>query len=92
MGILFFGIDWLNIGRDPSTSTVSPSPLRMTNWDDFPSTGINHNSSLKTSRVEALAEIFDFVAGLVQRVPKKPNEMKADLLNSTARLRENNLV
>ena len=28
---------------------------------------------------EALAEIFDFVAGLVQRVPKKPNEMKADL-------------
>ena len=33
---------------------------------------------------EALAEIFDFVAGLVQRVPKKPNEMKADLLNMTA--------
>ena len=33
---------------------------------------------------EALAEIFDFVAGLVQRVPKKPNEMKTDLLNSTA--------
>ena len=28
---------------------------------------------------EALAEIFDFVAGLVQRVPKNPNEMKADL-------------
>ena len=28
---------------------------------------------------EALAEISDFVAGLVQRVPKKPNEMKADL-------------
>ncbi|EFM24394.1 hypothetical protein HMPREF9225_1978 [Peptoniphilus duerdenii ATCC BAA-1640] len=34
--------------------------------------------------VEALAEIFDFAAGLVQRVPKKPNEMKADLQNSTA--------
>ena len=33
---------------------------------------------------EALAEISDFVAGLVQRVPKKPNEMKADLQNSTA--------
>ena len=33
---------------------------------------------------EALVEIFDFVAGLVQRVPKKPNEMKADLQNSTA--------
>ena len=33
---------------------------------------------------EVLAEIFDFVAGLVQRVPKKPNEMKADLQNSTA--------
>ena len=47
----------------------------------------------KTSlRVEALAEIFDFVAGLVQRVPKKPNEMKADLQNSTARLIKNNLV
>ena len=39
---------------------------------------------LKTSRVEALAEIFDFAAGLVQRVPKKPNEVKADLQNSTA--------
>ena len=33
---------------------------------------------------EALAEISDFVAGLVQRVPKKPNEVKADLQNSTA--------
>ena len=33
---------------------------------------------------EALAEIFDFVAGLVQRVPKKTNEVKFDLLNSTA--------
>ena len=33
---------------------------------------------------EALAEIFDFVAGLVQRVPKKTNEMKSDLQNSTA--------
>ena len=42
--------------------------------------------SLKTSRVEALAEIFDFVAGLVQRVPKKTNEVKTDLQNSTARL------
>ena len=28
---------------------------------------------------EALAEIFDFAAGLVQRVPKKPNIVKADL-------------
>ena len=34
--------------------------------------------------VEALAEIFDFVAGLVQRVPKKPSIAKADLQNSTA--------
>ena len=33
---------------------------------------------------EALAEISDFVAGLVQRVPKKPNEVKVDLQNSTA--------
>ena len=33
---------------------------------------------------EALAEIFDFVAGLVQRVPKKTNEVQSDLLNSTA--------
>ena len=34
--------------------------------------------------VKALAEIFDFVAGLVQRVPKKTNEVKSDLQNSTA--------
>ena len=33
---------------------------------------------------EALAEIYDFAAGLVQRVPKKPNIVKADLQNSTA--------
>ena len=33
---------------------------------------------------EALAEIFDFTAGLVQRVPKKSSITKADLLNSTA--------
>ena len=33
---------------------------------------------------EALAEIYDFAAGLVQRVPKKPSEVKADLKNSTA--------
>ena len=36
--------------------------------------------------VKALAEIFDFVAGLVQRIPKKPNKVKADLQNSTAPL------
>ena len=35
-------------------------------------------------RVEALAEIFDFVAGLVQWVPKKPSIVKADFQNSTA--------
>ena len=34
--------------------------------------------------VEALVEFFDFAAGLVQRVPKKPNIVKADLLNTTA--------
>ena len=33
---------------------------------------------------EALAEIFDFVAGLVQRVPEKTSIAKADLQNSTA--------
>ena len=33
---------------------------------------------------EALAEISRFVAGLVQRVLKKTNEVKFDLLNSTA--------
>ena len=33
---------------------------------------------------KALAEIFDFAAGLMQRVPKKTNEVKFDLLNSTA--------
>ncbi|EFM26275.1 hypothetical protein HMPREF9225_0084 [Peptoniphilus duerdenii ATCC BAA-1640] len=38
-------------------------------------------SSLRFSKqsVEALAEVSRFVAGLVQRVPKKPNEMKVDL-------------
>ena len=35
---------------------------------------------------EALAEIFDFAAGLVQRVPKKTSVAKSDLQNSTARL------
>ena len=35
---------------------------------------------------EALAEIFDFVAGLMQSVPKKTNGVKADLQNTTARL------
>ena len=35
---------------------------------------------------EALAEIFDFVAGFVQRVPKKTNAVKSDLQNSTAKL------
>ena len=44
------------------------------------------------SRVKALAEIFDFVAGVMQRVPKKPSIAKADLKNSTARMREYNLV
>ena len=33
---------------------------------------------------EALAEIFDFAAGLVQRVPKKTSIAKSDLQNSTA--------
>ncbi|WP_311561964.1 hypothetical protein [Peptoniphilus duerdenii] len=28
---------------------------------------------------EALAEIFDFVAGLLHRVPKKPSAVPADL-------------
>ncbi len=36
--------------------------------------------------VKALAEIFDFVAGLMQRVPKKTNAVKSDLQNSTAML------
>ena len=33
---------------------------------------------------EALAEISDFVAGLVQRVPKKTSIAKSDLKKSTA--------
>ncbi|EFM25333.1 hypothetical protein HMPREF9225_0982 [Peptoniphilus duerdenii ATCC BAA-1640] len=40
---------------------------------------------------EALAEIFDFVAGLVQRVPKKPSIVKSDLQNSTASQGDNHL-
>ena len=49
--------------------------------------GLFHLHRLDLRRLypfEALAEIFDFVAGLVQRVPKKTNEMKSDLQNSTA--------
>ena len=34
--------------------------------------------------VKALAEIFDFVAGLMQSVPKKTSFAKSDLLNTTA--------
>ena len=56
----------------------------MTKWHGSCSISINYLQGLKTSRVEALAEISDFVTGLVHRVPKKPNVMKADLLNSTA--------
>ena len=40
--------------------------------------------------LEALAEILDFVAGLVQRVPKKTNKVKSDLQNTTARLWKQN--
>ena len=48
----------------------------MEEWTSLKS---NHSLTNSMQSVEALAEIFDFVAGLVQRVPKKPNEMKADL-------------
>ena len=58
----------------------------MTKWNGSCSISINYLQGLKTSRVEALAEIFDFVAGLVQRVPKKTSIAKSDLQNSTARL------
>ena len=34
--------------------------------------------------VKALAEIFDFVAGLMQSVPKKTSIAMSDLLNTTA--------
>ena len=37
-----------------------------------------------SSLVKALAEIFDFAAGLMQRVPKKTSIAKFDLQNSTA--------
>ena len=43
-----------------------------------------NQKSLPVQSLEALAEIFDFAAGLVQRVLKKPSEVKADLQNSTA--------
>ena len=58
----------------------------MTKWHGSCSISINYLQGLKTSRVEALAEISDFVAGLVQRVLKKPIIVKVDLQNSTARL------
>ena len=34
--------------------------------------------------VKALTEIFDFVAGLMQSVPKKTRIAKSDFLNTTA--------
>ncbi len=71
---------------DPSTPTTKSSSLRMTKGKNCRLIFVNYLHDLKTSRLEALAEISDFVAGLVQRVTKKPNEVKADLLNSTARL------
>ena len=58
----------------------------MTSWEGYRSIGINYLQVLKNSRIEALAEISDFVAGLVQSVPKKTIEVKADLQNSTAML------
>ena len=62
----------------------------MTNWLCYHSIILNYLQVLKTSHVKTLAEISDFVAGLVQRVPKKPNKVKADLQNSTARLWKQN--
>ena len=53
-------------------------------WIHCRSMGCNHRHHLKTSRFKALAEIFDFAAGLVQRVPKKTSIAKADLQNSIA--------
>ena len=44
--------------------------------------GLFHLQGLGPRRLypfEALAEIFDFAAGLVQRVPKKQSEVPADL-------------
>ena len=51
----------------------------MTSWEEFRSIIMHYLQNLKTLRVEALAEISRFVAGLVQRVPKKPSIAKADL-------------
>ena len=48
--------------------------------------GCNNHQSLASPGLypfEALAEIYDFAVGLVQRVPKKTNKVKADLQNST---------
>ena len=49
-----------------------------------------NQSSFSMQSVEALAEIFDFAAGLVQSVPKKTSVAKSDLLNTTARLWKQN--
>ena len=59
----------------------------MTRWEGCRSIGINYLQVLKNLRVESLAEISRFAAGLMQSVPKKTNELKADLQNSTAFLK-----
>ena len=66
-------------GRHPERGNLFPSRMGITSNGQVNAMGFLFKRSF-----EALAEIFDFVAGLVQRVPKKPNEMKADLQSSTA--------
>ena len=42
---------WVKYRSDPSTSTVSPSSLRMINWLDCLSIGVNHLEVVKNLRL-----------------------------------------
>ena len=66
-------------GRHPDRGNLFPSRMGITSDGQVNAMGFIFKRSF-----EALAEIFDFVAGLVQRVPKKPSVVQADLQNSTA--------
>ena len=61
-------------GRHPERGNLFPSRMGIISDGQ-----VNAMGFLFKRFFEALAEISDFVAGLVQRVPKKPNEIKADL-------------
>ena len=66
-------------GRHPERGNLFPSRMGITSDGQVNAMGFYFKRSF-----EALAEISRFIAGLVQRVPKKPSVVQADLQNSTA--------